>query len=319
MAESSTFFTDMTQFVTVNMGTNLFESAGNIISNIAPVFSTLFGLYLLLIAFSYWQGGGIDEMAIDFFKRLFVWALLIGLAFNAGNYHELANVIYGLPDDIATAFGNIDYSGGALDKIVDDVNTITDELEIQKSELGWTELGISMSYTVTIYSIEIFMGILLAVMFAFYILGKVSLAMVLMIGPIFIGFGLFPATRQYAMNWIGQCLNYVFMIVLLSILGSMKLAFIKSYVDIMGADNLAAAGNLALLLLLSLLVFVVVCWNIPQIASALTGGGAIQGSMRTVYNMSRGGLRKAGNATEKGVNKVKSHFGKSGGGNIKKT
>ncbi len=54
------------------------------------------------------------------------------------------------------------------------------------------------------------MEILLAVMFAFYVLGKVSLAMVLMIRPIFIGFGLFPATRQYAMNWIGQCLNYVF-------------------------------------------------------------------------------------------------------------
>ena len=74
-----------------------------------------------------------------------------------------------------------------------------------------------------------------------------------------------------------------------------------------------------ILLPLALLVFVVVCWNIPQIASALTGGGAIQGSMRTVYNMARGGLRKAGNTTEKGVNKVRSRFGKSGGGNIKKT
>ena len=319
MAERSTFFTDMTQFVTVNMGTNLFESAGNLISNIAPIFSTLFGLYLLLIAFSYWQGGGIDEMAIDFFKRLMVWALLIGLAFSAGNYHELANVIYGLPDDIAKAFGNIDYSGGALDKIVDDVNTLTDNLEEHRLAVSTLDVDIKLAYLVTIWAVEIFMGILLAVMFAFYVLGKVSLAMVLMIGRIFIGFGLFPATRQYAMNWIGQCLNYVFMIVLLSILGSMKLAFISSYVDIMGADNLVAAGNLAILLLLALLVFVVVCWNIPQIASALTGGGAIQGSMRTVYNMARGGLRKAGNTTEKGVNKVRSRFGKSGGGNIKKT
>ncbi len=71
----------------------------------------------------------------------------------------------------------------------------------------------------------------------------------------------------------------------------MKLAFISSYVDIMGANNLVAAGNLAILLLLALLVFVVVCWNIPEIASALTGGGAIQGSM--AYCLQHGSWRLA--------------------------
>lgn len=116
MAEKSTFFVDMTQFITVNMGTSLFESAGNLISNIAPVFSTLFGIYLLMVMVSYWQGGGIDEMFVDFIKRMILCAFLVALAFNASHYHELANFIYVLPDDLSKAFGDVEYSGRALDK-----------------------------------------------------------------------------------------------------------------------------------------------------------------------------------------------------------
>lgn len=315
MAEKSTFFVDMTQFITVNMGTSLFESAGNLISNIAPVFSTLFGIYLLMVMVSFWQGGGIDEMFVDFIKRMILFAFLVALAFNASHYHELANIIYVLPDDLAKAFGDVEYSGGALDKIVDDVNTVTDKLELQQNNLGLTEFSLSMKYTIVIWQIEIFMGILLTVLFAFYILAKVSLALVLMIGPIFIGFGLFPSTRQYAMNWVGQCLNYVFNILLLSLIGSMMLVFIKDYVDIMGVEDIVTAGTLGIILFFTLIVFVLLCWMTPQLASALTGGGAIQGSMRTVYNIARKGLSK----TDTGIRKISNSFGGKKGGSIKKS
>lgn len=315
LSGNSTFFTDMTQFVTTNMGTNLFESAGNLISNIAPLFSALFGIYLLLVMLSYWQGGGLDEMFVDFVKRTIMCCVLVALAFSASHYHELANIIYVLPDDLAKAFGSVEYSGGALDKIVDDVNQVTDELALQRSNLSIVDVGTRLDYSIVIYSIEIFMGILLTVGFAFYILAKVSLALVLMIGPLFIGFGLFPATRQYAMNWVGQCLNYVFTIVLFSILGSMMLAFIKDYVDIMGADNIMSAMSLSIILLFVTIVFIVVCWFIPQIASALTGGGAIQGSMRTVYHMARKGLSNADSGVRTAIKPVQNRLGN--GGSIK--
>lgn len=320
MAEKSTFFVDMTQFITVNMGTNLFESAGNIISNIAPLFSTLFGIYLIFVMISYWHGGGIDEMFVDFMKRMIAFSFLVALAFNASYYHELANIIYVLPDDLAKAFGSMEYSGGALDKIVDDVNVVTDKLELQQLNLGITEFYLSIKYTIAIWQIEVFMGILLTVLFAFYILAKVSLALVLMIGPIFIAFGMFPATRQYAMNWAGQCLNYVFNIVLLSLIGSMMLTFITDYIDIMGVEDIASAGALGVILLLTLIVFVLLCWMTPQIASALTGGGAIQGSMRTIYNVARKGLSKTAYGAGNVGTSVKNAWSKGrNGGSIKKS
>lgn len=316
MSEKSTFFVDMTQFITTHMGSNLYESVGSLIGNIAPLFSIMFGIYLLMVMMSYWSGGGINDMFVDFIKRVLLYTFLIGLAFNASKYHELANIIYILPDDLAKSFSNTEFTGGALDKIVDEVTEVTNKLDAQQIDLSWTEIGTKLKYIIASYQIQFFMGILLTVMFAYYILAKVALAMVLTIGPIFIGFGLFPATRQYAMNWIGQCLNYVFNIVLLSIIGSMMLAFIRDYLDIMGVEDIGSAGVFGLILLMTLIVFVLLIWMTPQISSALTGGGAIQGSMRTMYNMARKGLSKAEkpvrSSTNAAVNKWKKWRAKGG-------
>lgn len=306
MAEKSTFFVDMTQFITDNMGSNLFDTASNLISNVAPVFSTMFGIYLLMIMVSYWSGGGMDEMFVDFLKRMITMTFLVTLAFNASYYAELANLIYVLPDDLAKALSNTDYAGGALDKVMDDTNAAVETLELQKNKLDFYEAGSILTYVIAIWQLKIAMMILLGVMFAYYILAKVSLAMILMIGPVFIGFGMFPATRQYAMNWVGQCLNYIFNIVLLAVIGSMMLKFTSTFIDLVGVDNIGAALATGAVLLFTLIVFVLLIWMTPQISSALTGGSALQGAMRTVYSMARQSLSKAGY----GANKAKGYAGK---------
>ena len=95
----------------------------------------------------------------------------------------------------------------------------------------------------------------------------------------------------------------------------MMLVFIKDYVDIMGVEDIVTAGTLGIILLLTLIVFVLLCWMTPQLASALTGGGAIQGSMRTVYNIARKGLSK----TDTGIRKISNSLGGKKGGSIKKS
>ena len=87
----------------------------------------------------------------------------------------------------------------------------------------------------------------------------------------------------------------------------------------MGADNLMSAMSLSIILLFVTIVFIVVCWFLPQIASALTGGGAIQGSMRTIYNVARKGLSKADSGVRVAMKPVQGRLGRKGGGNIKKS
>ena len=74
--------------------TDSLEVVGNLIGSVAPIFSGLFAIYLLLWAFQYWANGGLVEMGVDFFKRLIGWSLVIGFAFNGSEYIQLAKLIY---------------------------------------------------------------------------------------------------------------------------------------------------------------------------------------------------------------------------------
>lgn len=74
---------------------------------------------------------------------------------------------------------------------MDDTNVAVETLELQKNKLDFYEVGPIWTYIIAIWQLKIAMMILLGVMFAYYILAKVSLAMILMIGPVFIGFSMF--------------------------------------------------------------------------------------------------------------------------------
>lgn len=115
-------------------------------------------------------------------------------------------------------------------------------------------------------------------------------------------------------------MNYVFNVVLLSLVGTMMLAFIGRFVDIMGVNDLGSGIAFGSILFFTLIVFVLLCWQTPSLASALTGGATLQGSVRTIYNMARKGLSKAGYGATKAKDKVKDTWNKHrSGGNIKKS
>ena len=133
-----------------------------------------------------------------------------------------------------------------------------------------------------------FGGLFFLITGAFYLVAKLSLAMVIMIGPIFIGCMLFPATRQWGMNWIGQIMNYTVTVVFYTILGVLQLDYFNNHlVNVLSGGDLAIAMLIPVLCMffVSTCIFVIVAWNIPSIASALTGGAGANGFSRTVISM----------------------------------
>lgn len=55
--ETTSYFSELANFLLNGMGTNLFQKSNNMISGIAPVFQIGFGIYILLIAFDYYKRG----------------------------------------------------------------------------------------------------------------------------------------------------------------------------------------------------------------------------------------------------------------------
>ncbi len=307
---NSTFFSDMMTFMDQNLGENLFQAAGNLISGIAPLFSALFGIYLLMIVFSYWSGGGMTEMAVDLFKRMIVWSFLIALAFNAGHYSELANIIYGLDSDLTGILGQQAYSGNTIDQQMDKINAVTNKVYAEYEDLGfWDALGRSIEYLMVIWGVKIFAGFLTSVCFGLYLVAKSCLALTLMIGPLFIACALFPQTRQYAMNWAGQCANFVFACVLLGIAGTLEIQFIDSLITTMRPqDNFGMASAFMAILFFATIVFIILVWNIPQIAAALTGGASTSGHARGIGGLARGGAA-TGKMAGKAYSSARKFFG----------
>lgn len=271
------------------MGTNLFGKSANLISGIAPLFSAGFGIYVLLVMISYYKGG-LDENIIDFSKKMLGWLVIIACAFNAGTYNKLANLMYGMPEAISAMFGSGEYSMGALDANFENLERKIVETCEHANSLPITEIGERVGIYLLAIFIFVFGSVYFAVTAAFYLVAKLSLAMVILIGPLFLGCLLFPATRQWGMNWIGQILNYTVTIIFYVILGSLQNDFFSNHISTVlsgGISSMIMLIPIACIFATSTLIFLIVAWNIPSIASGLTGGASMGGMPRALVSVAR--------------------------------
>lgn len=289
---SSTFWKDTIEFLLTGMGTDLFSKTEQLITQIAPLFSIGFGIYFLMIILDAYNRG-FDDNLQNISKRAIGWLIIIACAFNAAQYSKIANIAYNLPEALASVFGNDSYNASALDTAWGGIMQSAETLLAQAAELDFYQLSDKLMLWWGVIIILVLGIIFFGIITSFYIVAKIALAMVIMIGPVFLGCLLFPATRQYGMNWIGQILNYAVTITFYTILSVLQMQFFKTHLEqaITGgvsASN-SALGNVAAaasvyqiygfvpMFLFSTIVFVIVAWNIPAIASALTGGASMSG------------------------------------------
>lgn len=321
---ASSVFQELADEFVVKFGTNIFNDVGNFISNISPLFAAGFGIYMCIIALDAYNRG-LDENIMVLGKRIFGWLIIIAAAFNATQYVHIAEWVYKLPDVTAAAFGG-NLEAGLFDKATDKIDMISvqfDSLRAPYDDLD--ELG----YVIMLYAVEYIIKLLayalLGVVFAYYVVSKILLSLNLMIGPLFIGSMLFPTTRQYGMNWIGQCLNSVVTIVLLAVLSGLQMDYfsqkIDQYTDLLtnnvGAGAAGAVGTAAALIPIFMtmtIAFVLAIWKLPSMVSALTGGVSMEGFSGGLHRTAGGVANKTAAATARGVQQaVTKVFGRGGG------
>lgn len=124
---------------------------------------------------------------------------------------------------------------------------------------------------------------LFSVGLGFYLLAKVSLSLVLAVGPAFILCAIWPSTMKYTESWLGQALNYMFLKVLICVTVSMLTSFVSQYAQHI-STNLDTINILqaAVALLFCTIALVIIMLFHPQLANALFGGAAIAGAGRAI-------------------------------------
>lgn len=288
----STFFADVAKTLGADLGQNLLDKTGDFISQISPLFLSGFSLYVLLVIWDYY-GQSFDTTLVDFIKKCCGWMVIISLAFAPAAYMKLAVLTYGLPDEIAGIFaGGYTVDASALDASWKLLMDLLDSISELHKQYQWYDLGVHFGLSVKISAIILVCGALVVgLSFAFYMVAKISLALVLMIGPLFLAFMLFPATRQYAINWIGQCMNHIITCTMFVLLAKVQMTAFDKAINMAlsgGVADYAAAELLPPLFLLQTIIFLVVVFNIPSIASALTGGAILSGATRHLNSLAGG-------------------------------
>lgn len=287
--ETTSYFSELANFLLNGMGTNLFQKSNNMISGIAPVFQIGFGIYILLIAFDYYKRG-FDENVVDLGKRMIGWLLIIAFAFNSNQYQKLANIMWMLPENLSGLLGTSTYTASALDTQSNNILKMMENIFAYASSLDMLQVSDKLMLYIGGTVAVILAYLFFLITFAYYLIAKLSLAMVIVIGPMFIGSMLFPATRQWGMNWIGQILNYSVTVVFYVILGALQNDFFKNQLEraVVGEiGSVAQVVGLIPLFFLSTTIFILVAWSIPSISSALTGGASVNGFSRTVMSVAR--------------------------------
>ena len=281
MADSGVF-TNIFTLIDESIIQVVLGKTGTLISVIEPLLLSGFTVYLLFLFLSYWNGS-FEDSIVDFFKKVFVWILVLGFALNIGLYNEyIVPMVMNFGDYLNQKFsgGNTTINGSLDEMTVVVLEAIKETMEKASGVTG-TILAVLVIFLIGVFSL-----IFLVISAGFILLAKVFSGILVVVGPIFIGLFLFPATRQFAMAWVNQVVNYTLLTFFLNVLMAIFVQFMVNAFGT-GAVDLSRGLNIAL----GAGVFFVVLLRLPDLASGLAGGIASNGLMQAA-RITKGGLLK---------------------------
>ncbi|MCC8976695.1 type IV secretion system protein, partial [Bradyrhizobium brasilense] len=258
--------------------------ATSTVSNVASAVSgpLTVGAVLYVVLFGMFTATGRVQAPMS----QFVWdcvriAVIILLATQADNYNTYVNTFFykTLPEEVGgllvasgSSFPADSLSSGAgfdaiINRIIDSGTKIADKAgwDVATKLFGYLFLGVGV--------------IVIALISVVLLFAKVGLAMMVAIGPIFIGLSLFTPTRSYTSSWISQLMNFTILQILVYALFGLILTLVDNTVrSVATSADLSTAYVAASAGLGVFILSLVVASQLPSIAASLSGGGVALGS-----------------------------------------
>lgn len=296
-----TIFSDVFTLIDTAIINVVSSKTANLMSALSPVFLAGFIVYVIFVVWSY-LGSSIENTLFDLLKRIAAWGFIISFSINVSSYiTNVVPLVTGLGDGLTHIFSG---STGTIDSSLDSLATsfaqgVWDTYDKAEGIEG-TLLAICSIIIIVIFGVPFFI-----IAAAYILLAKVFASILAVVGPIFIACALFPATRQYFSAWVNQVVNYALLLLLLNITATLFVEFIQvqfgtGLFDITRALNLSFATGM----------FFIVLLKLPELASGLSQGMAINGfaqAGRALMTASKAGALMKGSDAGKG----------GGGGSIK--
>jgi type IV secretion system protein VirB6 len=264
----------ITQFVS-NAVQNLATYVDTPLRTAATLYVVLYGISILR--------GTIREPIMDFAWRSMRLALIVALATNASTFQTYVAGLFfeSLPKEVGNAIAGsgLDTSSGApFDKLLNKGIEVAQKIYDQA---GLTDIAPALIAGILL----VFTAVSGFLQFAIMLYAKIGLAIVIALGPVFIALMLFEATRPFGSAWTRQVANFVILHVLVVALVGLMLTTVQGFVDKYGANATSGGqlivGAVAISAILGLAAYITL--QLPEIASALAGGGAALSARAAEY------------------------------------
>jgi type IV secretion system protein VirB6 len=271
-------------FTSIDTGLSAVFSSGlpALAGLIAPVVGAFVSLYAVIIALNWIWSGSTQELPIgDLLKRMFYMALFTAFAFNISLYNTaIVQPVQSIGSEIAQAFARtntevpniIDQMGNQIIDTIKKIWAATPDMSFLDMDVTPLARAIGTIIIVAVGG-SLFMGI----SFLYLLIAKIMVALVLLIGPIYISFAFFPVTREYFMKWVSQLLNYIFLYAFFGIGFTLLTNLLQQYVAGNDFTNVLVSDVTQVKLLFCYVLFSGVMMAIPSLTSQLTGGVGISG------------------------------------------
>lgn len=308
----ASFYSDFFTGINGQLAGTITNTASAVIGAITPVATTLLLIYVALWAWSMARGM-ITEPVTDGATRIAYLSIITAIALSIGYYSGfLSDWLWNSPDAMAGIIApGTDPQGnmGFLDGLFLRYDVYASRWYQAAEENPWP-LDIPNGMYVFIAILLWLCGIILTgYAAALLILAKIMLAVLLGIGPMFVLALVFQVSKRFFDTWLGQCLSFVFMVILVSALfaivgqilsQTMATEFVRfnssDTPDVMGAMTIIALSAIVFLLLL----------QIPSVAAALGGGVAVStmGGIGIAYAAIRKNIARGARASRFGFNEL---------------
>lgn len=286
--------------------------AAHVVDAIDGFVATALTIYVVLYGFALMQGH-VREVQHDAFVKIFKLAVVVVLSRNFAIYNnEVAQFFWELPEFLIqwlTPQGVMDMiaslvPAGATTSTDISILLISTVMSFTVSIMhsGLSASSIAGQTDPAMFASAMGVGVagasITAVVAGILLVAKISLSVLLALGPFFLVSILFEKTKSYFEGWLAQVLNFVLVILLLTLtihlLFPILIITVASYYAVAKSSGaLSLRESVELITLLG--IFLAIIKQVPTTAAAVVRGYAVSGAQeRSVMSSSGQGNQSGG-------------------------
>jgi type IV secretion system protein VirB6 len=243
-------------------------------SALVPIALTGTTVYIIIMGWAVMRG----EAADPFHTVLWKWfkiSFVAGIALSAGEYQgTVVEAVSAIPGILTQAFGNAATVGAMVDNAADPLIALGSQLMGEATTPYVPNITLLASAALVALA-ELFMFI---VGLGMYLVAKVTLALLLAVGPIFILCLMWPAAQSKFEGWLGATLGFAFLQGLIgAAIGMLYDIVTKVAAKVNTTAGVANILDDTLALFAITITLCVVLLGLKEVSAAITGGTTVQG------------------------------------------